>query len=116
MNVQEATLKFYQCNQKPWQSNDEYASELKTVWREMRAILKEVDPGYPNMEATLGKHHEIVPRFIDGLLDPEHKRQALDWYNQAERKSGRHPRFSHAVIMACQVELIQAMVNHFNGP
>ena len=115
MAAHAATLKFYQCNQKPWQSNEDFASELKTVWRDMRTILKEEEPGYSHLEATLGKHHELVPRFIDGLRDPEHKRQALEWYNQAERKSGRHPRFNHAVRIAIQVEIIQFMIADFGN-
>ena len=108
----EETKKFYTCNQKPWQTVEEYAEELRTVWQEMRLILKETEDGFASREAKLGKHHELVPRYINGLEDPDHQRQMWEWYSSqhAQRKSGRHPRFRDAAQRASQIQLVGWMI------
>ena len=108
----EATRKFYQCNQKPWQTVEEYAEELKAVWQEMRSVLKETEDGFASLEENFGKHHELVPRYIRGLEDEDHKRQMWEWYTSqdSQRKSGRLPRFGDATQVASQIQLVGWMI------
>ena len=111
MEARQATLNFYRCNQKPWQTVEDYAEELKALWRQMRNVLKEQERGFTWLEDALGKHHELVPRYIDGLEDDEYKRKMWDWYHRSERKSGRHPRFEAAVHQAAVIQIVDMVLS-----
>ena len=115
MEGNQATLDFYQCAQKPGQLASDYAKELKTLWRKMRKILKAEDPGFAYLEATLGKHHELVFRFIDGLREPRVKEELWEWHKSYQRPSNRAPRFGEASQAAFQTELLNFIIQELHG-